>query len=169
MSQEIDSTELKGDLSVAATLSELGWLRSDELPYIAADALARGQDSSTLRELAGTSRIDATEVGSELLARAMAELELEPASHCTARLAVARPVAAAILNGSITERVGTRRIYIALGDWGDDECAQIKVRWLEFDDAFDRLMYDIPAHRPDLDQLQRSVRDAAAALVEATT
>jgi hypothetical protein len=29
-------------------------------------------------------------------------------------------------------------------------------------------MYGIPAHRPDLDQLQRSVRDAAAALIRSS-
>ena len=168
MSQEIDCRELEGDLSVAATLSDLGWLRSDDLPYVAADALVRGQDSPALRELAGISRSDATEVGRELLNRALAELEIKPASNCTARLAVVRQIAAAILDGSVTVRGGTRRIYFALGDWSDDECASIKARWLEFDDQFDRLMYDIPAHRPDLEHLQQSVRDAAVALIAAT-
>ena len=164
MSQEIDWHKLSGNLSIASTLSALGWLRSDDLPYVAADAIANGMDSPALRELAGTSASDATEVGIELLTRVMSELALHPASPCAARLAVARQIAAAILDGTVAERVGTRRIYFALGDFGDDECDAVKARWLEFDDAFDRLTYDIPAHRPDLAELHRSVRAAAADL-----
>jgi hypothetical protein len=165
MSQEIDSRKLRGDLSIASTLSALGWLRTDDLPFVAADALANGADSPALRELAGTSASDATEVGRDLLTSVMSELALQPASPCAARLAVASQIAEGILDGTVTERAGTRRIYFALGDWGDEDCDTVKARWLEFDDGFDRLTYDIPAHRPDLAELQRAVRAAAADLL----
>jgi hypothetical protein len=119
-----------------------------------------------LRELAGLSRLDATDVAVEVLNRSLRELDVQPASPCTARLAVARQIAAGILAGAVSERIGTRRIYFALGDdWDDHNCAPIKARWLELDDNFDRLTYDVPEHDPDLDRLQQSVHDAAQALL----
>jgi hypothetical protein len=165
MAQEFDRQGINGDMAIAAALWDLGLLRSDALPFVAADALAAGQDTPALRELAGTSGFDAAEVAAPLLEQALHELGVPPAPPCAARLVVARRIAAEIVAGTVSERVGTRSIYVALGDWGDEDCASAKARWLELDDDFDRFQYDVAEHRPDLNRLHRAVKEAAAALI----
>ncbi|MDG4826067.1 hypothetical protein O7635_29820 [Asanoa sp. WMMD1127] len=70
----------------------LGRGRSEELPMVAAEALARGVDSPALRELAGLGRSDVREAA-ELFERAMAELGHPPRSKDAVAWARIRDIA----------------------------------------------------------------------------
>jgi hypothetical protein len=82
---------------------------AEDLPMIAADALARGVDSPALRELAGLSRTDTRE-SADLLAHAMGELGHPLRERRVVLWDRARQAAAALINGALGAEVAAGEI-----------------------------------------------------------
>ncbi len=83
---------------------------SEDLPDIAADALARGIDSPSLRLLAGTSRSDVREAR-DLFVEAMAELGVDLPDKAEGTLAMVRFWAGEMVAGTVTPYQGSRLIW----------------------------------------------------------
>ena len=97
-------------LEIAVCGLVIGRVRSDELPEIAAQALVRGIDSPSLRELAGLSATDSREAP-ELFQAAMDELGISRPSHDTALWRLVRKTAAEIASGDLPPYEGARWIW----------------------------------------------------------
>jgi hypothetical protein len=87
-----------------------GSVFAEELPGIAADALATGSDSPSLRKLAATSRTDIDEIRSLFLA-ALGEMNIAIPSKEEAALSAARGIALQIDCGEIAPYEGAVRIW----------------------------------------------------------
>jgi hypothetical protein len=88
----------------------VGDLTSDDLVDVATQALVRGIDSPTLRELAGLYPQDRREAG-ELFRASMAELAVRLPERDEALWAIVRSTARAMLAGDCSPYVGSRRIW----------------------------------------------------------
>jgi hypothetical protein len=92
---------------VRLTIGDLG---TEELPDLAADGLARGVDSPSLRLLAGTSRHDVRDAR-DLLIEAMSELGIPLPSEADGRRALVRFWARRMVEGSLSPIEASRRIW----------------------------------------------------------
>lgn len=88
----------------------LGLLASDELPAIAARALAADKDSPSLRRLAGTDAGDTDEIR-RLFEKCLRELGLAVLSQDEAGLVVAKSIAHEVLSGALKPYDGAKRIW----------------------------------------------------------
>jgi hypothetical protein len=96
--------------SLTLTLWALHRLESEELPKIAADWLAEGLDSRSLRELAGIAYAEMSEVG-PLFDKALAELMIAIPKKDEALMFLARHYAQQIVDGVVTPYDGARKIW----------------------------------------------------------
>lgn len=83
---------------------------TEDLPDLAAEALAMGIDSPALRELAGTPSA-AVRDARDLFMEAAHELGVEPPTEAEARRRLARHWASQIVDGSVTPIEGAGRIW----------------------------------------------------------
>lgn len=143
-------------LQTALTRFIVGSLPSDDLPDIAAHALASGLDSPSLRSLAGASRAEPREARDLFLA-AVSELGFRIPSETEARRALVRLWAHQMIDGTLTPCEGSRLIW-----WEG---------WEELGRPDDLTVFvslasqweDSPAYRADL---ERDMLAAAESLVE---
>jgi hypothetical protein len=96
--------------SLILTLWSLRRLRSDELPQVAAEWLADGLDSAALRELAGISSPEMSEVG-PLFEKAASQLQMTIPEKEEALAFLARHYAQQIVDGALSPYDGARRIW----------------------------------------------------------
>ena len=105
-------------LRVSVAQWQLGLLRSEELPGLAATALEKGVDSPSLRILAGLSSATASELA-PLVARVADELKLDlPSSKRDIMLLAARGIAERIISGEVPPYDGARQIWSL---WDDED------------------------------------------------
>lgn len=97
-------------LAVAAWELVTGELRAEDLPVLAADALARGLDSPTLGELAAQSASDVRD-SRDLFGQVINELGIELPDPDRARWNLVRETARAIVDVEIVPEVGARKIW----------------------------------------------------------
>lgn len=88
----------------------LGRLSSDDLPKVACEWLADGENSVALRELGGVSAPVMSEVG-PLFARALRELGIVPPNKDDALWFLASYYAQSIVDGVVTPYSGARKIW----------------------------------------------------------
>jgi hypothetical protein len=98
------------ELQSAAAFWALGFLRSDELPGVAADALEAGIDTPSLRILAGERHPDVGELD-RLFTRALAESQLEIPGRPAAIMMAARYYAERIFSGDLSPIKGASAIW----------------------------------------------------------
>lgn len=100
------------ELQLKRTIDEfvLGKLSPTELPSVAAKALEGGYDSASLRQLAAAQGSD-TALLRTLFTNTVEELGLSMPMPVDAGLNVARAIAKAILNSSVTPYEGARQIW----------------------------------------------------------
>jgi hypothetical protein len=124
---------------------------TEDLPDLAADALAHGLDSPALRQLAGTSRSDVRDAR-DLFLHAVEELGLEVPSIDTALHAMAKAWAEDMLHGRLAPRQAAGLIwskassalghptdlvsFVALADeWDDNPEAREEIERLMLNEA----------------------------------
>lgn len=146
-------------LTRAVLLSVLGEQPLESLPGLATDALVRGVDSPSLRELAGTPE-RAHEDARDLFITACHELGIAIPTPDQARWSLAYEWAQAIVAGELTPIDGARRIwwqawehlgrpndltpFVAFAsEWEDDPDHQV-----EYDDDIRREAARLVAQRP---------------------
>jgi hypothetical protein len=140
----------------------VGSLAPEQLPMVAAEALARGVDSPSLRALAGLGRSEVREAR-DLFSAAMTELGHPPASTEQALLRQARGVAIDFINRRTSEPEAADAIagiLYRLVDRGGQE------RWSELLRRFDLLAAQwqtAPNLRPDIEV---SIRQAVYELLD---
>jgi len=127
-------------LEIAAWRLSVGLHRSEDLPSIATDALVRGIDSPSLRELAGQAPRDVRE-SVDLFVAALDELGIDMPTEQDALWKLAQLTAAQITSGAINaydgaqwiwwnlshrqEREGDLRVFIGLAsEWDDHPSAR---------------------------------------------
>jgi hypothetical protein len=97
-------------LQFAASEMVLGMGSPEALPGIAAAALGEGDDSPSLRALAGLTEAD-TEAARSLFQQALAELSVELPPAREAAVVLAKNIAKEMLGGSITPYDGAKQIW----------------------------------------------------------
>ena len=97
-------------LRLALVRLSIGDQPTEDLSDLAADALAHGIDSPSLRILAGTSKGDVREAR-DLFVEAMEELGVEMPSEAEARRAMVRYWATEMIAGTLTPYAGSRLIW----------------------------------------------------------
>lgn len=97
-------------LEALACRDVLGRTRPEELIAAAVEAIADGQDSRSLRVLAGLT-IDDNKEAQSLFAHALAELGIATPNRREAVLCLAQDTARDILNRQTAPHVGARRIW----------------------------------------------------------
>jgi hypothetical protein len=98
------------DLPEIIGMYVLGTLPSDAVPTAAADALAAGYDSPTLRQLASADPHDRYEI-ERLLKKTLAELGIQMPAPPDAALSFAKRIAAKIVSGAISPYDGAKQIW----------------------------------------------------------
>jgi len=101
--------EARGPLELAALRLAVGEQPSEDLPALAAEALALGFDSPSLREAAGISRHDVREAR-DRFEDALAELGIEIPDRVDATWLLVRRVAQEIVDGEVSPYKGARAI-----------------------------------------------------------
>ena len=107
---------ITGDIALMAALHRLDRLSTDELPEAAAQALAAGRDSPSLRRLAGYVGHNPFEL-EDLLQRALAELGLRPDTEQRALEWLARYRAEQIVKGELDPVRGAGMIWRLFDDY----------------------------------------------------
>jgi len=97
-------------VEVAAWQMAVGRLASERLPELATDALVRGLDSPSLRELAGQSSGDVRD-SADLFRVALRELEFEVPDAETAEWRLARKVATEVTVGTTSPAHGANELW----------------------------------------------------------
>jgi hypothetical protein len=97
-------------LEIAVCRLVIGQLRSDELPEIATQALERGLDSPSLRELAGLSAMGSREAR-DLFQAAVGEFGMVMPTKEEALLRLVRKTASEIVSGDVPPYEGARWIW----------------------------------------------------------
>ncbi|HEX2295401.1 MAG TPA: hypothetical protein VHN37_08845 [Actinomycetota bacterium] len=116
MTRSRSGIPLSGDLALTAALHSLGKVLTDDLPAAAAEALAAGADTPSLRRLAGATTSNAFEL-EELLGRALGELGIHAVTRERALTAVARHRAQQIVDGEIGPVEGAGMIWRLFDDY----------------------------------------------------
>ena len=106
-------------LEVAAWLTAVGSLASEDLPEIATEALVRGLDSPALRVLAGQSRDDVRD-SADLFRVALDELGIDLPDADNARWHLARSTASGIVAGRIGPARGATELSLSYGKVRDN-------------------------------------------------
>lgn len=100
-------------LEVAAWELVIGDLRSEDLPALATDALARGVDSPTLGELAAQSSSD-VRASRELFDEVLGELRIEVPPRDQALWNLVRETAHAVVEANMMPEIGTQDLAMGL-------------------------------------------------------
>jgi hypothetical protein len=143
-------------LRAAAARLALGEQPAEDLPMIAAEALARGVDGPLLRELAGLSRTDPS---AELFAAAMAELGSPvPGAEDAWRYRM-RAEAEAVVAGTVHPARGAHEVYWCAAHLPrTDDTSAVLAQFLGLWDSWEE--------RPDIrPAVEAAIRAAAAALL----
>ena len=130
-----DVTELQEPLELAALRLAIGEQPSEQLPMLAAEALARGLDSPSLREVAGISSTEVREAR-DLFVVALTELGIDVPNVDDALWRLVRHIATQIVDGRVAsydgaswiwhhayhrvEREGDLRVFVGLASEWDD-------------------------------------------------
>lgn len=100
----------------------LAWQRAvghvfpEDLPMAAAELLAEGLDSPTLRDLAGRSRNDDTTELDALLRRAVAELGVSAPDHTTAERCLLHHLSSRLASGELTPKEVAARVWHGMAE-----------------------------------------------------
>lgn len=151
----------------AMALDTIGMGCANELPDLAAQALAEGIDSPTLRELAGYSRDSFPENLRDTLYRSCYELDINTPTTAEARLWLAYRWSSQAVAGKITAPEASWLIYRNVHLDRAEISASLPVAPIDLIDRLVVLSLVADTNRPpDLAPYERAFYDAATELVE---
>ena len=154
------------NLELAICFWVLDLLPSEEIPEIAADALADGMDSRTLRIMAGERNPSWFEIA-PLFQKVLEELKVQMPSRQVAMMQVAKHYAERVVSGQLHPYEGARAIWWQLGietDTPDDLLIFVGLA-SEYEDFMGQAANGDPYYRGLLEKITNDIVSEARALL----